>query len=201
MANGAESSRSIIRLLCWEGLAAAGLVYIHLHPYADRFWNLNFFYNALFFLLAYPLLFVYRWKLTDGCLASLMWPVSFFLSWGLGVSAYLWITYLLLITGSPYFYAMKVHTIPLGFLFVFIYFSLIQPILGVSKKYQTLEGLLWLLLGSVLGGFIGYETGWFVSRKFPSVQTEHGHWLLLWLALTFLGTAVGAHVAQGRGNK
>lgn len=196
-----ESDRSLIRLLVWEALAVAGLVTIHLHPYADHIWNLNFFYNALFFLLAYPILYIYRWKITDGCLSSILWPLSFILSWGLGVSSYLWIAYLLLIAGSPYFFAMKVHYIPLGILFVFIYFPLIQPILGVSKKYQTLGGLIWLLFYSALGGFVGYETGWFVGHKFPSVRTDVGHWFLLWLGLTFLGTAVGALVAQRRGNK
>lgn len=194
-----DSGRSIIRLLLWEGAAAAGLVYIHLHPYADHVWNLNFFYNALFFLLAYPLLYVYRWKLADGCLATLMWPVSFLLSWGLGVSAYLWIAYLFLIIGSPYFFAMTTHVLPLAVLFAFIYFPLVQPLLGISKNYQTLGGHIWLLLYSALGGFFGYETGWFVSRKFPSVQTEHNHWLLLWLGLTFLGVAIGALIAQRRG--
>ena len=194
-----DSGRSILRLLLWEGLAAAGLIYIHLHPYADHVWNLNFFYNALFFLLAYPLLYVYRWKLTDGCLATMMWPISFVLSWGLGVSSYLWIAYLFLATGSPYFFAMTTHLVPLGILFAFVYFPLIQPILGTGKNYLTLGGLLWLLFYSALGGFFGYETGWFLSKKLPSVQTEHGHWLLLWLGLTFLGTAVGALIAQRRG--
>lgn len=201
MAKGSESSRSILRLLTWEGLAAMGLVCTRLHPYADPIWNLNFFYNALFFLLAYPILYVYRWKVTDGCLATILWPLSFVLSWGLGVSSYVWTAYLLLLGNSPYFFAMTTHFIALGILFAFIYFPLIQPILGVNKKYQDLGGLVWLLFYSILGGFLGYETGWFVSRKFPSVQTEHGHWLLLWLGLTFLGTAIGALIAQRRGNK
>ncbi len=193
-----DSGRSLIRLLFWEGLAAAGLVYIRLHPYADHIWNLNFFYNALFFLLAYPLLYVYRWKLTDGCLATFMWPVSFVLTWGLGASAYLWIAYLLLITGSPTFFAMTTHLLPLGILFAFVYFPLIQPLLGTSKNYLTLGGLFWLIFYSALGCFFGYETGWFLSKKLPSVQTEHSHWLLLWLGLTFLGTATGALIAQRR---
>ncbi len=198
MANGSDHSRSILRLLLWEGLAAAGLVYIRLHPYADPFWNLNFFYNALFFLLAYPVLYVYHWKVAQGCLAAVLWPVSFVLSWGLGVSCYLWIAYFLLLGNSPYFYAMELHYVPLGILFAFIYFPLIQPILGVGPKYQSLAGLFWLFLYSALGGFFGYETGWFLSRKFPPIQTEHSHWLLLWLGLTFLGTAIGAQIAQRR---
>ncbi len=198
MANGSDHSRSILRLLIGEGLAAAGLVYARLHPYADPLWNLNFFYNALFFLLAYPILYVYRWTMAEGCLAAVLWPVSFVLSWGLGVSCYLWIAYLLLLGNSPYFYAMKLHYVPLGVLFAFIYFPLIQPILGVGPKYQTLGGLLGLFLYSALGGFFGYETGWFLSRRFPAIQTEHSHWLLLWLGLTFLGTAIGAQVAPKR---
>lgn len=194
-----ESNRSFLRLLIWEGLAASGLVYIHLHPYADHVWNLNFFYNALFFLLAYPILYVYRWKLTDGCLSSILWPLSFVLSWGLGVSSYIWIAYLLLIGNNPYFYAMTGHYASLGVLFAFIYFPLIQPLLGIGKYYQSLGQLFWTFFYSALGGFIGYETGWFISQKFLTVRTNSGHWFLLWLGLVFLGTAIGSQVAQRRG--
>jgi hypothetical protein len=194
-----DSDRSIIRLLLWEGLAAVGLVAIHLHPYANHIWNLNLFYNALFFLLAYPILYVYRWKVTEGCLATLLWPLSFALSWGLGISSYIWTAYILLLTGSPYFYAMTGHLIPLGILFAFIYFPLIQPLLGVGKNFQTLGQLLWMLISSALGGFVGYATGWYMSQKFSTVRAEHSHWLLLWLGLTFLGTALGALIAQRRG--
>ncbi len=199
MAKSSENSRSFLRLLFWEGLAVVGLLYIHSHPLANHLWDLNFFYNALFFLLAYPILYVYRWKLTDGCLASLMWPISFVLGWGLGASSYLWTTYLLLMANSPFFYAMTQHFVSLGFLFAFIYFPLLQPILGVGKKYQDLGQLFWALLYSALGGFIGYETGWFISQKFPSVRTDNGHWFLLWLGIVLLGTAIGAMIAQRRG--
>jgi hypothetical protein len=125
--------------------------------------------------------------------------LSFVLSWALGVSSYLWIAYLLLTIGSPYFGAMTQHFIPLGIIFTFIYFTLGEAVLGVGKSYQTLGNLLWVLFYSAMGGFIGYETGWFVSQKFPSVRTDHSHWLLLWLGITFLGTAVGALIAQRRG--
>lgn len=196
---GKESSRSILRLFFWEGLALAGIIQIHLHPYADHLWNLNFFYNALFFLVAYPLLYVYRWKLTDGCLGTVMWPLSFALSWLLGVSAYFWITYILLLINSPYFNALKNHEIALGILFVFVYFPLIQPLWGIDKKYSSFVELFWILFYSVLGGFVGYETGWFVSNKIPSVKTDSGHWFLLWLGFILLGTAIGALIAQRRG--
>ena len=198
MANGSDNSRSILRLFLWEGLAVAGLVTIHLHPYANHVWNLNFFYNALFFLLAYPILYVYRWKMTDGCLASILWPLSFVLSWGLGVSSYIWIAYLLLTLNSPYFYAMTGHYAALGVLFAFIYFPLIQPLLGIGRQYQSLGQLLGTFFYSALGGFIGYETGWFISQKFLSVRTNTGHWFLLWLGLVFLGTAIGSQFGQRR---
>jgi hypothetical protein len=137
--------------------------------------------------------------MTDGCLPSLLWPLSFVLSFAVGASSYLWITYVLLVTGSPYSSAMTEHFVPLGILFAFIYFSLGQALLGVGKRYQTLGQMMWVLFYSALGGFIGYETGWFVSQKFPSVRVDHGHWLLLWLGITFLGTAIGALIAQKRG--
>src|SRR5258708_1290404 len=133
-----ESSRSILRLLFWEGMALAGLLHVRLYPLADPFWNLNFFYNALFFLAPYPVLYVYRWKLSGGCLSTLMWPLSFVLSWALGVSAYLWLAYIFLFTVIPYSHAMTTHWFALGLLFGFIYFPLVQPLWGVSKKYQSL---------------------------------------------------------------
>jgi hypothetical protein len=199
VAKTSGNSRSILRLFFWEGLALVGLIQIHFHPYADHLWDLNFFYNALFFLVAYPLLYVYRWKMTDGCLGTMMWPLSFALSWLLGVSAYLWITYSLLLANSPYFNALKNHEIALGILFIFIYFPLIQPLWGIGKKYASLGELFWILLYSALGGFIGYETGWFISNKFPSVRTDSAHWFLLWLGFILLGTAIGALIAQRRG--
>ncbi len=196
---GKETSRSLLRLFFWEGLALAGLVQIHFHPYADHFWNLDFFYNAVFFLVAYPLLYIYRWKMTDGCLGTVMWPLSFVLSWLLGVSAYLWITYILLLSNSPYFNALKNHEMALGVLFVFVYFPLIQPLWGISKKYYSLGEMVWIVFYSGLGGFIGYETGWFISNKFPTVRTDISHWFLLWLGFILLGTAIGALTAQRRG--
>ena len=191
---GQETSpgRSVLRLLFWEGLGMAGLFEIRSHPIASHFWDLNFFYNALFFLAAYPILFVYRWKITGGCLGALLWPLSFFLSWSLGVSAFLWMTYAFLLTGSPYFYSPIRHPLILGFLFAFIYFPLIQPLWGVSRKYQTLGTLLGVLFLSGLGGFLGYEAGWWVGRKFPSVRVNGDHWFLMWLGLILLGMAVGA---------
>lgn len=201
MAQANGDSRSILRLLFWEGLAVVGLAYIRLHPYADRVWDLYFFNNSIFFLVAYPLLFIHRWKLTGGCLATLTWPLGFVLSWGLGVSAYLWITYLLLINNSPYFYAMERHFIPLGILFAFLYFPLIQPILGVGRKYPSLGRLVWILFCSALGGFIGYETGWILSHKFPLIRADNGRWFLVWLGIVFLGTAAGALIAQKQGEK
>ena len=201
MAQSSENYRSIFRLLIWEGLAVVGLVFLFLHPSTDLAWSRPFFYNALYFLFAFPLLFVYRWKLTEGCLSKVLWPLAFLLNLGLGVSTYLWIACLLNKFGSPYFYAMIVHYLPLGILFVFVYFPLIQPLLGISKKYQNFGGILWLLFYSALGGFIGYETGWFLSQKIASIRTVHDRWLLLWLGFTFLGTAIGALIAQRRQSK
>jgi hypothetical protein len=201
MPKDSGSSRSILRLFFWEGLALAGLIQIHLHPFINHLWNLNFFYNALFFLAAYPVLFIYRWKMTEGCLNTVLWPLSFVLGWLLGVSAYLWTAYILLLTDSPYYYSLINHEISLGILFVFIYFPLIQPLWGTSRRYYSLGELGWILFYSVLGGFIGYETGWFISNKFPSLRVDVGHWFLLWLGSILLGTAIGALIAQRRGKR
>jgi hypothetical protein len=193
-----SESRSILRLLLWEGLAAAGFLHLRLHPIADPIWSMNFFYNSLFFLTAYPILYVYRWKLADGCLGMVMWPLSFALSWGMGASAYLWILYGFYFTGNPFFRPMADHFLALGALFILVYFPLLEPALGVSRRYYSLGQLFWIYFYSALGGFIGYETGWFISQKFASVQADRSHWFLLWVFLMLLGTAAGALLAQRR---
>ena len=193
-----SSNRSILRLFFWEGLALTGLAIIHYHQNANHIWNLNFFYNALFFLVAYPLLYVYRWKMAEGCLGTMLWPFSYLLNWLLGVSAFLWTAFGLFMADSPFYYKFIDHEIIFGILFVFIYFPLIQPLWGTGKKYYSLVELLWILVYSALGGFLGYVAGWFFSNKFPSVRTDTGHWFLLWLGFILLGTAIGAMVAQRR---
>ncbi len=199
MAKGSEGSRSFLRLLFWEGMALAGFLHTRLSPIANPIWNLNFFYGALFFLVAYPILYVYRWRVTEGCLATILWPLSFVLSGALGVSCYLWLAYILLFTQSPYYYSMTNHWAVLGALFAFIYFPLVEPVLGVSKKYQSLGGLFWVFLYSALGGFFGFLSGRFVDQKFGVSIGLDNRRFLLWLALILLGTALGAMIGQKRG--
>ncbi|HEY5040179.1 MAG TPA: hypothetical protein VIJ93_14015 [bacterium] len=196
MTKGSENSRSFLRLLFWEGMAAAGFLHILRHPIANPIWALNFYYGALFFLVAYPLLYVYRWKVAEGCLGMVMWPVSSLLSWGLGVSAYFWLTYWLYFT--PYSYSLTQHEIILGLLFVFVYFPLIQPVLGISKHYFSLGELPWILFYSGLGGFLGFLLGKFVDDRFGISMGADSRRFLLWLFLILLGTAVGALAAKRR---
>jgi hypothetical protein len=197
MAKGTDNSRSFLRLLLWEGAALAGLLHLQMHPLASPLWSLNFFYNALFFLVAYPLLYVYRWKVSEGCLNLILWPLSFVLSWGLGVSTYLWMAYWFNFTGNPFSAAMRNHEIVLGILFAVIYFALIQPVLGTSQRYQSLGQLLWVFLYSALGGFLCFLLGQFVVHKWGDSMTS-GNQFLLWLGLILLGTAVGSLIAQRR---
>lgn len=199
MAKKFDNSRSFLRLLFWEGLALAGFLHLRAHPLAHELWGMNFFYGALFFLVTYPILFIYRWVVMGGCLGTILWPLSYLLSLGLGVSSYLWVTYSLLFTGNPFSSALMNHPAAMGFLFVFVYFPLIQPFLGVTRKYQPLGNLVWVLVYSVLGGFLGYVLGWFFSQKIASIQADRSHWFLLWLACVLIGTAAGAVIAQRHG--
>ena len=201
MANETKvSSRSLLRLFFWEGLAVAALLHLRQHPLADSFWSLNFFYNALFFLAAYPILYVYRWKLAGGCLGTILWPLSFLLSFGLGVSAYLWIAYVFYFTLNPYYHLM-IHQAPiLGVLFLFLYFPLIQPLWGIGQKYYPLGKLVWILVCAALGGFLGFLLGQYLTNKFAQSLGSDKTQFLLWLALIFLGTAAGALAAR-RGGK
>lgn len=195
-----SDSRSIFHLLLWEALAAVGLAYLHRHPLADPIWETTFFYNALFFLVAYPILYVYRWVVTEGCLAMILWPLSFVLSLALGVSAYLWTAFAFYSTGNPFFFAMISHEGVLGTLFIFVYFPLIQPLWGTSKRYYSLGQLAEVVFYSLLGGFFAFLLGHFVIQKFGTSIGSDSTKFLIWLAVILVGTAMGAFLAQ-RGGK
>lgn len=196
-----NQDRSIFRLIFWEALALAGLLQVQLHPFANEIWDLNFRYNALFFLVAYPFLFVYRWKLKEGCLHLALWPFGFLFGWLLGVSAYLWVAYLLLLFQSPFFFTMIRHTAALGFLFIFVYFPIIQPLWGVGPGYPSLGTVLKSLVWAGLGGAAGYVLGFWVDSRFGHSLSQEGHRFLLWLGLMLLGAALGALWGQGKEGK
>ena len=109
-------------------------------------------------------------------------------------------TYILFVTGSPYYFSMMNHGVILGFLFAFIYFPLVQPILGTSKNYYSLGALVGVLFYSFLGGLLGFLLGQFVDHKFGTLIGFDNRRFLLWLALILIGTAIGALVAK-RGSK
>lgn len=196
-----RSDRSIVHLLLWEGLALAGWAYHHGHPLADPFWQYAFRDNALFFLVAYPLLFVYRWKAAEGCLGTILSPLSFVLSLALGVSAYLWLAFLFHATGNPFFFDMTRHPAVLGILFAFLYFPLIQSLWGISKDYVPLGRLIWVTFYSALGGLLGFLLGRFVLEKAGASLGKGNYAFLLWLGLILLGAAIGALAARRSGKK
>src|SRR5262245_60261574 len=133
--------------------------------------------------------------MTVCCLNAILWPLSFVLSWGLGVSAYLWLAYSLVFTGSHFAYAMMNHWLALGFLFPFLYFPMIQPVLGTSQNYYSLGQLVGILFYSILGGLLGFLFGKFVDQHLGAAIGQNR--FLLWLALALIGAAIGALVARG----
>jgi len=193
-----KGERSFLRLLFWEGIGLAGFFHLHAHPIANPSWSFYFFYGVLFFLLAYPVLYFYRWKVMGGCLGMVLWPLSYVLSWGLGVSAYLGIAYVLLFAGNPAFFTLWDHWAAMGFLFIFVYFPLIQPLWGVSRNYCALPDLLRILFYPLLGGCLGFGLGWVVSQKFLFTTASNEIRFLLWLGMILLGTALGSFFAQRR---
>src|SRR6185295_6193161 len=130
------------------------------------------------------ILYVYRWKMAGGCLGTIMWPLSFVLSWLLGVSAYLWITYWMLFYGNPYVRAMMNHWLVLGLLFAFVYFPLIEPILGISRRFFTLGQLLKIVFFSGLCGFLSILLARFLDQKFG--ESIGGNRFLLWLSVILI---------------
>jgi hypothetical protein len=193
-----EPPRSLLRMLFWEGLGVAWFLHVLSHPVAHELLGVGYFYAAIFFLAAYPLLYIYRWKLAGGFLDILLWPLSFILGLGLGVSAYLCITYWLYFLGNPYAYSLIKHFYALGPLFVFIYYPVIQPFWGVTKRYYSLPGLLVLVIYAGLCGFLGFLVGYFLDQKLGSSLGSAHSRFVLWLLLMFLGTAIGGLAAQKR---
>lgn len=191
--------RSPLRLLLFEALALVGYLYILHHPIAQPSWSQNFRINAMVFLAAYPLLFLYRWKVAEGCLGMVLWPLGWALSFVLGITCYLWLTCGFYYTGSPFYNSLMKHQAVLGLLFALVYFPLLEPILGVSQKYFPLHRILWILLFSGLGGFLGYLVGQFVIRRAGIPTGDNAQLFLLWLALILIGAAVGALGAQRKG--
>ncbi len=192
-----KQDRSWIRLIFWEILFLIGLGQVLTHPMVDQPLAKTFYYGAVFCTAAYPLLYMLRWKMSEGLLGLIFWPVRLLFGLGLGVASYLWLVYVLMVTGSPYSSALTQHWVVLGVLFVLVYFPLLEPILGVGKRYFSLGELFWLLLYSGIGGFLCYLLGRFVDTKFGvSIGPE---WRFpLWLFLILIGIAIGAF-AQGRG--
>ena len=198
MAKESGTTHSLGRLLFCEGLSLAGFLHLHFHPLANTLWEWLFYHSALFFLVAYPVLYVYRWKLPGGCLATLMWPLSFPLSIGLGAATYLWIAYFFLVTGNPYYGGMMNHPVALGLIFPFLYFPVLQPILGVTAKVYPLGELWKLALLSLLGGAVGYFAGWALLQKWGSHVSSGDLKFTLWLGLILLGAALGAFLVRRR---
>jgi hypothetical protein len=197
-AGKSKLSRSFLRLFFWEGVGLAGFLHLQAHPIASPSWSLHFFYGSLFFLVAYPILYLYRWKVAGGCLGMVLWPLSYVLSWGLGVSAYLGLAYLLFFTGNPAFFTLQDHWAAMGFLFIFVYFPLIQPLWGVSRNYCSLPDLFRILLYSIPGSCLGFGLGWVVSQKFMFASASNETRFLIWLGMILLGTALGSLLAQRR---
>ncbi len=199
MGNGppTAASRSLTRLLLWEGMGLLGFLHILRHPLADPLWALNYRYNALFFLAAYPLLYVYRWTMMGGCLGMILFPLSFVLSLGLGACAYIWVLYSLLFSASPYYHAATRHGWVLGPLFIaLVYFPLVEPLWGVSRKYHSLGQWGRIFVFAAVGGFLGYLLGWAVQGKLHGLLASDNLVFLAWLTLIGAGTALGSYAAR-----
>jgi len=187
---GKSTDRSILRLLFWEGLALAGFLHLLAHPLANEFWGWLFFYNSLTFLVAYPILYVYRWKMTGGCLGMVLWPLSFFLDWVLAGCFYLWTAYAFLVLGSPFYGAFLNHWIILGILSLFVYFPLVQPVWGIGLKYHPFGDLVRLSVAGFLGGILGYALGWTGGNLLEPILGGGDGRFLFWLGTLFSGMAL-----------
>lgn len=192
-----KQSRSFWRILFWEALGAAGWFYLIHHPLAGHSSTQHLFHlNALFFLAAYPLLFIYRWAAVEGFFSVLLKPFSWVLNWALGVSAYFWLEYLFLTLQLPYFGIMTNHWILTAILFIFPYFLIIQKFWGVSRLYYTMEECLALGLLTVLGGGAGFGLGELAVHHLGEYPFLAGHQFLIWLLLVWLGVVLSAWIAQ-----
>jgi hypothetical protein len=192
-----KQSRSFWRILFWEALGTAGWLYLTHHPLTGHPSTQHLFHlNALFFLAAYPLLFIYRWAAVEGFFNVLLKPLGWALSWALGVSAYFWLKYLFLTLQPVYFGVMTNHWILTAILFIFPYFLILQKFWGVSRLYYTMEECLALGLLTLLGGAAGFFLGKFAVDRLTGIPWLEGHRFLIWLLLAWLGVVLAAWIAQ-----
>ena len=191
-----KESRSPWRLLFWGGLAFLGFYWLSRHPVPIDFKTIPFRENALFFLVAYPLLFVYRWMGVDGFLGVLLGPVAWVLGWVLGVSIYLWIEYAFLLAQLPYAGILKVHWIGMGLLFVPLYLLFFRNFMGISRIYYTMEECLALCLWVALGGGGGFLLGKFFDDHLQQTAFIQNYRFVLWLLLIWLGMVLALLIAR-----
>src|SRR5262249_25622459 len=150
----------------------------------------------LFFLLGYPLLFLYRWKLQDGCLSLVAWPLGGFLNLGVAASLYWGLAYGLLVIGSPFAWGLTTPWLVLGPLFALLYFPLLAPLLGVSRTPLSLGQTLRVFLGSSLGGVAGFYLGFLADRQWGTQWPDKR--FLIWLGILLAGAVLGTFLLSSR---
>ena len=192
-----RQGRSLWRILFWEALGAAGWFAVAHHPFMGHPSEQRLFYlNALFFLAAYPFLFIYRWAAVEGFLSVLLGPFSWLLSWVLGVSAYFWLEYGCFVFQPTYYSILAGHWVLCGILLIFPYFLIVQKFWGVSRLYYTMEECLALGLWAALGGAAGFLMGKWTVNHLENVPWLGGHRFLAWLLWIWLGVVAASWIAQ-----
>ncbi|HET9869713.1 MAG TPA: hypothetical protein VFR02_04335 [bacterium] len=190
--------RSLWRLLFVEALAAAGFYWMTRHAVPPGWKGGTFRLNALFFLAAYPLLFIYRWVLPGGFFGVLLGPAALVLGLALGVSTYLWMEYGFLWAGLPYAGILRAHWAVLGALFVPLYLMFFRNLMGISRLYYTMEECLALCLWVGLGGGGGFLLGKLLDDRLQDAPFFQHHRFLIWLFLIWLGTVAALLLARKR---
>ncbi|HVM32160.1 MAG TPA: hypothetical protein VMU88_03435 [bacterium] len=191
-----RESRSLWRLLFWEALAAAGYYWMTRHASPPEWKTSLLRENAVFFLAAYPLLFLYRWVGVEGFWGVLLGPLALVLGLALGVSSYLWCEYGFLLAKLPYAGILRAHWIILGLFFAPLYLLLLRNLMGVSKIYYTMEECLALGLWTVLGGGTGFWLGRILDDHFSQTPFFMDHRFILWLGLIWLGAILALLLAR-----
>jgi hypothetical protein len=191
-----KEPRSIWRLLFWEALAAAGFYWLTRHALPPDWKGMPFKQNALFFLAAYPALFLYRWGGLDGFLGVLLAPAATVTGWILGASVYLWAEYAFLLGSLPYAGILRAHWIGGGLLFIPVYLLFLRNLMGISRLYYTMEECLALCLWAALGGGGGFWAGRLLDDHLQKTPFFENHRFMIWLLILWLGLVLALLIAR-----
>ncbi len=190
-----DPSPPFSRFILWEILGVVGFFHILQYAPANEVTPLYFLANAVAFVCLYPVLYFYNQLKIPLVLKFLISPLSIALRAVLLVSCYLWVAYVLYVTGfalgfASCFLVFKNDFMFLGPFFVLDYFFLVEHLWGVGKDNITFWRSMGMISDAVSGVVGGYWLGRTLNTKWGMFFGSEETRCLIWLVFILLGIAM-----------